>query len=101
MPIGLCSAKHVRMNTTEGTSGHNWREDLLASRDLCKKDIEGFGFLVGWFEDWRVHGELAPGRNSIRRFWRELVLDKNREARPLEQWESGLRWYLECMLIHP
>ncbi len=61
------------MNSRAGKVLHSWSEDLMASRDLSKAEIEGFGFLVGWFEEWRVRAGLPPGRQAAERFWREAV----------------------------
>ncbi len=72
----------------------NWREDLGASRDLSRNEIQAFGFVVGWFEEWRLREELPPGLESARAFWKDAVKAKPREAWQLAQWEQGMRWYL-------
>ena len=69
----------------------------MASRDLSKAEIEGFGFLVGWFEEWRVRAGLPPGRQAAEHFWREAVKSKERENWQLEQWAVALGWYLRWM----
>lgn len=72
----------------------DWREDLGASRDLTRNEIQAFGFVVGWFEEWRVRMELPPGRDSARAFWKDAVKSKERQDWQLAQWEAGMRWYL-------
>ena len=42
-------------------SSLNWREDLNASRNLSRNEVQAFGFVVGWFEDWRVRMYLWLG----------------------------------------
>ncbi|MGD9420814.1 MAG: integron integrase [Verrucomicrobiota bacterium JB025] len=77
----------------------NWREDLAASRNLSSNQIQAFGFVVGWFESWRVRMALQPGRGSAREFWKVCVLAKQREDWQLTQWAEGMRWYLQWFEI--
>ena len=45
----------VHMNVQdipEGTIRFDWREDLGASRDLSRNEIQAIGFIVAWFEEW-------------------------------------------------
>jgi len=72
-----------------------WREDLLRSRNLDKREIEGYGFFIGWFDSWRVGKELKLGRNSAERFWREVVKSKEREQWQIDQWTEAMSWFLE------
>ena len=46
-----------------------WHEDLLASRDLTDHEKQGFGFLLAWYETWRMGKRLNPCLESGRRFW--------------------------------
>lgn len=77
----------------------NWRDDLSASRDLTRNQVQAFGFVVGWFEDWRVRLDLPPGREGARAFWKEAVLAKPRQDWQLGQWAEGMRWYLRWFEI--
>ena len=72
----------------------DWREDLSASRDLTRNEIQAFGFVVAWFEEWRLRNVLPPGRESARGFWRDAVKAVPRQDWQLTQWEQGMRWYL-------
>lgn len=86
------------MNTEPKPEGYvkrfDWREDLGASRDLSRNEILAFGFVVAWFEEWRLRMELPPGLGSARAFWKDAVKAKPREPWQLTQWEQGMRWYL-------
>ena len=77
----------------------NWRDDLSASRDLSRNEVQSFGFVIGWFEDWRVRLELPPGQASAREFWRVAVKAKPRQDWQLSQWAEGMRWYLKWFEI--
>jgi hypothetical protein len=81
------------MNSTATSTGpkkaFNWREDLSASRDLSRNEVQAFGFAVGWFEDWRVRMKLPPGRESAREFWKVAVQSKPRQDWQLSQWAVG------------
>lgn len=77
----------------------NWRDDLNASRDLTRNEVQAFGFVVGWFEDWRVRENLPPGRESARTFWKDAVVAKPRQDWQLSQWAEGMRWYLRWFEI--
>ncbi len=77
----------------------NWREDLSASRDLNRNEISYIGFVVAWFEDWRVRQKLPPGRDSALEFWKKAVKSKAREDWQLNQWAEGIRWYLRWLEI--
>jgi len=75
----------------------DWRADLEASRNLSVGEKQGFGFVVGWLEEWRVRRGLEPGRETARAFWKDQVRAKDREEwqlEQLEQWAEGIRWYL-------
>jgi|GEM_PF-1332654 len=75
-----------------GCGVKKWEEDLGASREVSDGERERVRFVVGWFLDWAgkmgVEGTVDDGR----RFWREVVLGKKREAWKLEEWAAGLRW---------
>lgn len=74
--------------------GSSWNEDLLASRDLSDQEKQGYGFLLAWFESWRLRRHLLPGREAGRMFWRVEVSSKPRKDWQLEQWAAAMRWYL-------
>jgi len=40
----------------------DWREDLASSRDLNERQISGFGYFLGWFENWRLRARLPADR---------------------------------------
>ena len=53
------------------TKAADWRADLDASRDLNDMEKQHDGFLVSWFESWRVRQRLESGvggRESGERF---------------------------------
>ena len=66
----------------------------MNSRDLSARDIEAYGFFVGWYDEWRMGRGLALGESSARHFWRECVLFKPREGWQLDQWAEAMRWVL-------
>ena len=72
----------------------DWRDDLEHARDLSKREIESVGFLVNWFESWRLGKGLEASRVVATRFWRESVEVKDRTSWQLDQWAFGMRWYL-------
>ena len=78
----------------------SWQDDLLQSRDLSQQEIEGFGFLIGWFDSWRVAKQLEVNRESARRFWKELVLQKERDQWQIHQWTEALRWFLNWIELY-
>lgn len=72
----------------------SWRDDLVNSRDLSKRDIEAYGFFISWFDEWRVQKSQPLNREVAKRFWQERVLSKPREAWQLNQWAEAMRWVL-------
>ena len=82
------------------TTRISWQDDLLQSRDLSQQEIEGFGFLIGWFDSWRVAKQLEVNRESARRFWKELVLQKERDQWQIHQWTEALRWFLNWIELY-
>jgi integron integrase len=79
------------------TGAPDWREDLQASRDLGRQEKSGFGFVIGWYEKWRVTRGLDAGRGSAREFWKRQVAAKPREAWQVESWAEGIRWFLKWL----
>ncbi len=75
----------------------SWREDLLNSRDLKKNEIEGYGFFISWFDDWRVNHALEANRLSACRFWKEVVRKRERDEWQLRQWAEAMRWFLQWL----
>lgn len=90
------------MNDTNEVSKklrYDWREDLACSRDLTKREVEGYGFVLGWIEDWRMKQDLPPGREAARAWWKEVAKIKERPEWQLRQWEEAIRWYLGWLEI--
>lgn len=77
----------------------DWREDLSRARDLSKRDIDAYGYVLGWIEDWREKRELPAGRDACKRWWREVAMGKERPQWQLRQWEEAIRWFLEWLRI--
>ncbi len=71
----------------------DWKADLEASRDLNDLEKQNYGFLLAWFESWRLRQGLGPERESAVRFWREQVKSKERKAWQLERWAEAMRWH--------
>jgi len=81
------------MNPESNDANHsNWREDLENSRDLSKREMEYIGFVVNWFESWRLAKNLELCRDVAGRFWKEAVIFKERSSWQLQQWTEGMRW---------
>lgn len=70
----------------------DWREDLARSRDLTRREIDAYGYVLGWLEDWRVKRDLPAGREAARGWWREVAKAKDRPEWQLRQWEEAIRW---------
>jgi integron integrase len=85
------------MSTTARKQRCDWREDLQASRDLDPRTKDGFGFLLGWYESWRIGRGMAAGVESGRLFWKEAVLSKERAPWQKRQWAEAMRWYLRWL----
>ena len=83
-------------HTDIGNQG-GWREDLLASRDLSAREKQGYGFLLAWFETWRMGRRLAPSVDTARTFWRIEVKSKPRKSWQEQQWAEAMRWFLHWM----
>ena len=88
------NASTVSPSAKSSLSSLNWRDDLNASRNLSRNEVQAFGFVVGWFEDWRVRMNLPPGGESAREFWRVAVKSQPRQDWQMSQWAEGMRWYL-------
>jgi hypothetical protein len=90
----------VRMNGSgEGSTGrrrrfYDWREDLSKARDLTTREIEAYGYVLGWMEDWRRKQDLPAGRDAARRWWKEVAKSKERPEWQLRQWEEAILWFL-------
>ncbi len=88
----------------EGSEGrkrrfYDWREDLSKARDLSVREVEAYGYVLGWMEDWRRKLDLGAGRAAARRWWKEVVLSKERPEWQLRQWEEAIRWFLGWLEI--
>lgn len=75
----------------------DWRADLDASRDLSDLEKQNYGFLLSWFESWRVRQRLDPGRAAAVEFWKSQVSVKPRKDWQLERWSEAVRWYLRWL----
>ncbi len=72
----------------------DWRADLDASRDLSDLDKQSYGFVLGWFESWRLRKGLRAERPTAVAFWKEQVMVKPRKDWQQERWAEGIRWFL-------
>jgi hypothetical protein len=70
----------------------DWRNDLEASRDVSERDKEHYGFLLNWFDGWRLRLNLEAGRDASVKFWQEQVRVKERKSWQLEKWAEAFRW---------
>ena len=77
----------------------DWREDLAKARNLTTREIDAFGYVLGWIEDWRQKKSLAAGRDAARRWWKEVAMEKARPDWQLRQWEEAIRWFLGWLEI--
>lgn len=77
----------------------DWRADLETSRDLTDLEKQHFGFLLAWYESWRLRQGLEPERASAVRFWREQVKSKVRKEWQLERWAEAMRWYERWLAV--
>jgi integron integrase len=74
-----------------------WRADLDASRDLSDLEKQGFGFLLSWFESYRMRKGLRADRPAAVLFWREQVVVKPRKQWQLDRWAEAVSWYLRWL----
>ena len=77
----------------------SWRDDLENSRNLCQREVLAYGYLIAWFDSWRLRKDLQLDRDAARRFWRESVMAKERERWQLNQWAEAMRWLLNWVDI--
>ncbi|MGB0990870.1 MAG: integron integrase [Akkermansiaceae bacterium] len=82
-----------RKSLVQNMSG-DWRADLLASRDLSDREKQGYGFVLAWYEQWRLTKRMAAGVDSARKFWKLEVQAKVRKDWQEEQWAEAIRWLL-------
>ena len=75
----------------------DWRADLDASRDLGDQEKQHYGFLLMWFESWRVREHLEPDRAAAAAFWKSQVVVKPRKEWQLARWGEAVRWYLRWL----
>lgn len=78
---------------------YDWRKDLEASRSVDGRAKDGFGILLGWFENWRLRHRLDAGRQAAVDFWKQQVIGsgKPRERWQLDQWADAIAWYLDWL----
>jgi hypothetical protein len=48
------------------------------SRDLTHREIEAYGYVLGWIDDWRVTRGMVLGREAARQWWLEVAKSKER-----------------------
>lgn len=98
---GLVHGNSVHMSGKSGLQKprFDWREDLTKARDLTTRDIEAYGYVLGWIEDWRQKRDLPAGREAARRWWKEVAKSKERPEWQLRQWEEAIRWFLAWLEI--
>jgi hypothetical protein len=103
IPIRMNS---VRMNRelVEPTSENyckrfDWREDLARSRDLTRREVEAYGYVLGWIESWRITRNLPAGRATAKRWWLEVAITKERPEWQLRQWSEAIVWFLGWLKI--
>ncbi|MGJ8633806.1 MAG: integron integrase [Luteolibacter sp.] len=90
------------MNTLRQNSGKqrfDWREDLAAARDIPRREIDAYGYVLGWLESFRVRRDLPPGREAAKLWWQEITKVKSRPDWQLRQWSEAIRWYLGWLEI--
>lgn len=78
---------------------YSWREDLSCSRDLSPREIDAYGYVLSWIEDWRVKNDLPAGREAAKRWWVEVGREKIRPEWQLRQWTEAIRWFLAWLEI--
>lgn len=71
----------------------------MASRDLDDREKQGYGFLLSWYESWRLGQRLAIGQESARLFWKVEVQAKPRKDWQLQQWAEAMRWFLKWLYV--
>jgi hypothetical protein len=65
---------------------------LEAARNLTELEKQHFGFVLAWFESWRLKLGIALNRESAVRFWKEVVKAKPRKPWQLDRWAEAMRW---------
>ncbi len=58
----------------------------MTVNEIGGRQRDAFGMVLGWPENWRMRTGCEPGRETCKRFWREHVMCKDREAWQPEQW---------------
>jgi len=86
-------------HSAEIPASGDWYTDLMASRDLSEKEKQGYGFLLAWFDTWRMGKRLETSVDSARRFWKREVTSKPRKTWQLAQWAEAVRWYLQWLKL--
>jgi hypothetical protein len=75
----------------------DWRRDLATSRDVSDAEKKHYGFVLAWYDSWRMRLGLAAGRDSAVRFWKEQVKGKERKDWQVERWAEGMRWFTQWL----
>ena len=103
LPLKGVHGNSVLMNTFKGDDlprkRYDWREDLASSRDLTNREIDAYGYVLSWIEDWRVRKDLPAGRETAKRWWVEVAKEKERPKWQLRQWTEAIRWFLGWLEI--
>jgi hypothetical protein len=84
---------------TNANVAADWLADMDASLDLSDVEKQGFGFLLSWFESYRMRKGLRADRPTAVLFWREQVVVKPHKQWQLDRWAEAVSWYLrlqEC-----
>jgi integron integrase len=101
--VGGIHENSAPMNSDTNSTVHkkrfDWREDLANSRDLSKREIDAYGYVLSWIEDWRVRKDLVAGREAAKRWWLEVAKAKERPEWQLRQWAEAIRWFLGWLEI--
>ena len=100
--------KHVHRNSVQMSAPKelkvrkmrfDWREDLAKSRELSRREVDAYGYVLGWLESWRIGKDLAAGRDAARRWWTAVAKSKERPDWQLRQWGEAIRWFLGWLEI--
>jgi len=66
-----------------------WRSDLEASHNLSDLEKQHYGFVLAWFETWRLKLGMDTDRRAAVEFWRNQVMAKPRNDWQLAWWGEG------------
>ncbi len=72
---------------------------LAESRNLTDWEKQHYGFVLSWFESWRLRKRLEACRETAVEFWRTQVTVQERKQWQVEGWAEGISWYLNWLRI--